>query len=143
MAERISQFRGEYRFLSNFHPSRVMYGGLVYPTVENAYQAAKCVDRDAQAHFQNIGPAAAKAAGNKVNLRPDWEDVKLQIMEDLLRKKFVPDTDLAGKLLDTNESELIEENWWQDHFWGICNGVGHNHLGRLLMKIREELRQKK
>lgn len=72
-------------------------------------------------------------------MRSDWEEVKLGVMEGLLREKF-SDPELRRKLLATGERELVEGNDWGDSFWGVCAGRGKNHLGRLLMKLREELR---
>lgn len=59
-------------------------------------------------------------------------------MEDLLRLKF-SNREVANLLILTGDEELIEGNWWGDKFWGIYNGEGENHLGKLLMKIRGEL----
>lgn len=85
-------------------------------------------------------PAEAKRLARKAVLRHDWSDVKLSIMEELLRLKFARGSDLAQQLLNTGDQELVEVNWWNDTFWGVCNGRGANHLGKLLMKIREELK---
>lgn len=64
--------------------------------------------------------------------------MKLRVMELLLRQKFqIPE--LGAKLLSTGSAELVEGNHWGDTFWGVYNKVGHNHLGKLLMKIRSEL----
>ena len=76
--------------------------------------------------------------GRKVNLRKDWEDVKIQVMENGLRLKF-QDPTLRKKLLATEDEELVEGNPWGDRYWGVCNGSGKNKLGKLLMKIRKEL----
>lgn len=86
-------------------------------------------------------PGEAKRLGRKATLRLDWEKVKLTIMEDLLRQKFAW-KELKEKLLSTGDEELVEGNTWSDTFWGVCNGKGENHLGKLLMKIREELKEK-
>jgi len=133
----IDRFEGENRFLSNFYPSPVMYRGIVYPSVECAFQAAQLTA--AQAKFAQLTAAQAKSHGRRVKLREDWESVKLEIMEILLRRKF-KDSTLRAKLLATGQEQLIEGNWWHDTFWGVCNGVGENHLGRLLMRVRDEIR---
>jgi N-glycosidase YbiA len=101
-----------------------------------------------------VKPGDAKRMGRRLKLRPDWEEVKLGIMLDLLRLKFRPvilkprslgptlstfQTSLTGRLMATGEAELIEGNDWSDHFWGVCMGVGENHLGKLLMRVRKEL----
>lgn len=139
MKTMISSFTGDYRFLSNFYPCLVSYEGINYPSVEHAYQAAKSLDREVRRRIAKL-PAAnqAKMAGAVVHIRLDWDQVKLQIMEDLLRIKF-SSPKMAHQLLDTRDHDLVEGNTWGDRFWGICNGKGENHLGRLLMKVRQDL----
>jgi ribA/ribD-fused uncharacterized protein len=73
-------------------------------------------------------------------MRPDWEQVKILIMTSLVRDKFTRHQDLKEQLLATGDAELIEGNWWGDTFWGVCKGKGENHLGKVLMKVREELK---
>lgn len=137
----ISRFSGEYRWLSNFWLVDILYEGRVYASVEHAYQAAKTDNPLArQAIAAQPTPGAAKRAGQLFPLRKDWDDVKLKAMENLLRIKFA-DPGLRRKLLDTNDELLVEGNVWGDTFWGICDGTGENHLGKLLMKIREELKR--
>jgi ribA/ribD-fused uncharacterized protein len=139
---RITRFAGEHAFLSNFHPSPIVLGGWAYPTLEHAYQACKTTDpglaiaiRDART------PGQAKRLGQRVTLRPGWECAKLGIMEGLLAIKFGYGTDLARLLLATGDAELVEGNTWGDRFWGVCRGSGENHLGRLLMKRRAQIKE--
>ena len=135
----IESFTGKYAFLSNFHPSRVEFEGYTFPSVEHAYQAAKTLDHDERRIFHaDISAGQAKRAGRRVKLRADWIDVKLPIMLDLLRKKF-SHADLAQQLQATQDAELVEGNYWGDTFWGVCRGEGANHLGRLLMQVRQEI----
>jgi ribA/ribD-fused uncharacterized protein len=137
----VSFFRGSYRFLSNFYPAVVVFEGKRYPTVEHAFQAAKTDDVVERARIGAADtPAKAKAMGRRVALRKDWENVKLDVMLELLRKKFGR-PELRDLLLDTGDAKLIEGNTWNDRFWGVVDGQGKNHLGRLLMKVRDELRQ--
>lgn len=141
--EKIYEFRGDYRFLSNFYPCEVEYEGIVYPSVENAFQAAKTLNNAERLQFTNVKPGIAKRLGRKVALRHDWEKVKVDIMKELLRKKFSQEP-LKSKLLETGDRELEEGNRWNDRFWGICppgSGMGKNILGRLIMEIRGELRK--
>lgn len=143
--EKIYEFRGDYRFLSNFYPCEVEYEGIVYPSVENAFQAAKTLNNAERLQFTNVKPGIAKRLGRKVALRHDWEKVKVDIMKELLRKKFSQEH-LKSKLLETGDRELEEGNRWNDRFWGICppgSGMGKNILGRLIMEIRGELRKGK
>ena len=138
---KIIQFRGEYRFLSNSYYSSIAVDGEAYPTVEHAYQAAKCTTPVERARVRNCNtPGDAKRLGKRVVLRSDWDDIKIRIMHELLRLKFKRGTDLAARLLATGDVELIEGNDWGDTFWGVCRGHGSNHLGKLLMAVRKELR---
>lgn len=142
MPKVIDSFENEFAFLSNFYPSKICYEGIDYPTVEHAFQAAKTFDFE-----QRVGiaaaptPGKAKRMGRSVSLRPDWEEVKDSIMEELVRRKF-KDKYLALLLWSTGDKELIEGNSWNDTYWGVCNGVGRNQLGKTLMKIREEIKIK-
>ena len=140
----ITEFRGEYAFLSNFYETSVKYEGLTYPSSEAAFQAAKCADLKAHKAFQTMTPLQAKRFGRKVLLRPDWEQVKLQVMADILKSKFCNKT-LQNKLLATGSATLIEGNHWNDTFWGVdlATGKGENHLGQLLMSLRESLKKTK
>lgn len=134
----ITSFTGEYRFLSNFYRVDVELGrdGDVYPTVENAYQAAKTTDRSERIPFRSCTPGQAKRMGRRLELRPDWEEVKVDIMRHLLRQKFASGP-LARLLLATGDAELVEGNTWNDTFWGVCRGKGRNMLGKLLMETRK------
>lgn len=140
-ALRIDSFSGEYRFLSNFWPAQVVYEGITYPTAEHAYQSAKTLDMDQRRQIAELAtPSSAKKAGRALQIRPDWEAVKLRVMEDCVRYKFSHDHELRQKLLATGDAELIEGNTWGDRFWGVCEGQGENHLGQILMKVRQELK---
>jgi len=136
----VQKFDGYHRFLSNFWYVTVSFEGVAYPSVEHAYQAAKTADPASRVPFQSASLSAkdAKAAGREIAMRGDWDEMKLGIMETLLRAKF-EHLELRRKLLATAPAELIEGNWWGDRYWGVCQGVGENHLGRLLMKIRDEV----
>lgn len=156
LAGAIAGFSGPHRFLSNFWSARVLYGAVAYPSVENAYQAAKSVhwvkggrcglldDVEQAGIFAELATCTAgqaKRIGRRLLLRPDWEEIKLEVMRDLIAQKFAPGTKLAQLLLDTLNSPLIEDNTWGDVFWGVCKGRGLNHLGRLLMAQRQHLKQ--
>jgi ribA/ribD-fused uncharacterized protein len=135
----INSFSGEFDFLSNFTPSEVIWMGVRYPTVEHAYQAAKSpseVIRRSFAYLSN--PGQAKREGRKIQIREDWEEIKVNVMRSLLIQKF-NNTELFEKLKATAPHELVEGNWWNDTFWGVCRGVGKNMLGKLLMEIRDGL----
>ena len=135
----IDSFRGEYGYLSNFHKCRVEFEGMVYPSVEHAFQAAKNPDPEYRGRIAACtSPVIAKRMGKKTQLRPDWEEVKEGIMLELLRSKF-SDPVLREKLLATGDAELIEGNNHWDRYWGVFRGEGLNKLGKLLMRVREEL----
>ena len=135
----INKFVGEYKFLSNMYPCIIEVEGQKYPSVEHAFQAMKSLDsNDRVAMSVCRSPEEAKQAGKLLNLRSDWEQVKVNLMYEILKKKFT-DTELAQKLKSTQGEELIEGNTWGDKFWGVYKGQGENQLGKLLMKIREEI----
>lgn len=137
----IDRFDGEYRFLSNFWKHPVTYGDATYPNNEAAFQAAKCVDPAQKKMFETMeDPGDAKRAGRRVALRPDWEEIKISVMDAIVRAKFAPGTELAAKLLATGDAELIEGNVWNDTFWGVCRRKGRNELGKILMAVRRDLR---
>lgn len=137
----IDSFRGEHDYLSNFYSCPVEYDGLTYQNTEAAFQAAKCVDRNEREKFVSLSPGQAKKLGRKVDLREDWETVKIDVMRDVLKSKFSLNFELREKLIATNDVELIEGNHWNDRFWGVCRGKGQNHLGKLLMELREILKK--
>ncbi len=137
----IQKFDEEHAFLSNFHFATVHWEGKAYPTVEHAFQAAKTSDEEERRRVRECSsPGQAKKLGKKVKLRSDWESVKIGIMEHLVREKFTKHAELTAALLETGERELIEGNTWGDRFWGKVRGAGQNHLGRILMRVRAELR---
>lgn len=140
---KIDRFVGEYHFLSNFYPVQVWFEGMGYPSSEHAFVAAKTNDMTIRRVIQRLAtPNAAKQYGKKLRLRPDWHTYRLVAMENIVRAKFTLNQDLGLLLMDTGSVELIEGNWWNDTFWGTCNDQGENHLGKILMKIREELNAK-
>jgi len=145
---RIDDFRGDYHFLSNFAPARVMLDGMQFPTVEHAYQAAKTLEIEEREHILGAStPGLARKMGRKLTQRPDWPDMKVKVMQDLVGQKFEGHPDLAKLLLATKDAELVEENTWHDNFWGHCRCpkcapvTGQNWLGRILMEVRERLKE--
>lgn len=139
---KIASFRGRYSFLSNFYscPITVRAFNLEARTAEHAFQSLKTRSREEAVWvLEAPTPAAAKRRGKKVTLRPDWDAVRLEAMEEVLRLKFAPGSPMAAKLVGTGDRELVEGNTWGDRFWGVSKGTGQNHLGRLLMKIRNDL----
>lgn len=142
----ISLFSGKYYWLSNFADSPVIYEGMTFPSVEAAFQAAKTTDRAKRLAFcGKVRPNQAKAMGRQLDLRPDWEEIKSQVMLDCLRSKFASGTVFADLLMATGNEYLKEGNVWHDNTWGDCkcercaNIQGENRLGKLLMQVRDEL----
>lgn len=137
----INRFSGEYEFLSNFYPCKIIdEDGCEYSSVEAAFQAQKTLSIEEKKKFTFLkSPSEAKSLGRRVLLRPDWEQIKDSVMEKFVRQKFSEPV-LKDKLLSTGDATLIEGNYWKDYYWGVCKGVGKNKLGKILMKIREELK---
>lgn len=144
----ITSFDGKYSFLSNFYPLKKPISvsfkegvSLSFHSVEAAYQAGKCADIHECELFTRMDAKEAKRYSHKIKyLRDDFTRYNVMYMEMLLKKKF-SDKDLAKRLLDTAPMKLIEGNYWNDTFWGVCNGEGKNYLGGLLMEIRNGLKE--
>ena len=135
------EFRGSYDFLSNFYPAEIELDGIVYSTGETAFQAQKTLDMEARKAFAGLPPGKAKRVGRRLALRSDWESVKLGLMEQIVRAKFAQHPELAERLVATGTLPLVEGNAWHDLYWGVDvnTGEGENHLGKILMKVRDEL----
>jgi ribA/ribD-fused uncharacterized protein len=138
----INSFTDRYRFLSNFYRSNIMHKGLIFPTVEHAYQWEKMITpEDKQRVYAATTPGEAKRIARRSAVRPDWDKtkngviVKDSIMEGLLNLKY-DIYKIERKLLATKDAILIEGNTWGDTYWGVCNGVGLNKLGIMTMQIR-------
>ena len=142
----INCFDGEFAFLSNFYPSPITDGNLIFPTVEHMFQAAKTVNIKEYEEIATADtPGRAKRLGKTIALREDWEEVKEDIMYQALWLKFsIPA--FREMLLATDNEELIEGNNWHDNTWGNCSCdrckdiEGQNKLGKMLMQVREEIR---
>lgn len=142
----INKFDGKYAFLSNFYESPISDGEITYPTVEHYFQAMKTSSMEEAVEIAAAPtPGRAKRLGRKCQLRPEWEEIKMTVMNIALHKKFA-DPVLRAKLLATGDEYLEEGNYWHDNFWGVCycekcqDEIGHNNLGKLLMKLRKELK---
>jgi ribA/ribD-fused uncharacterized protein len=136
----IKGFAGENRWLSNFWPCVIVFEDMEFKNSEAAFQAAKTKFLVEREPFQIMEAGKAKRAGKELTLRHDWEEVKLQIMYNILKDKFCRNPELAVKLLETGDKYLEETNWWNDTYWGVCRGVGQNQLGIILMRVRDELK---
>ncbi len=139
----IRGFFGEYRWLSNFHECPVFFEGIVYPSSENAYQAAK-IDVDYRNRLKDLSPAKVKREWKKLpridDTKEEWDARKYEVMSVILFDKFYRNKDLRAKLIETdaNHRYLEETNHWKDTYWGVdINLGGQNKLGEILMKVRE------
>ena len=137
----ITEFQGEYRWLSNFELVNVFYKGYWFPSTENAYQACKSESMSHMLKCQLCAPNVAKRLGKMCTLRDNWLDIRLQIMYDLNMLKY-SNEEYSLLLVYTGDQEIIEGNTWHDNFWGNCmcpkckNIPGQNNLGKIIMKIR-------
>lgn len=137
---KIDSFQGENRWASNFWYTRKGFN------VETWYQSYKTLDLEEREKVKKMKPGDAKRWSHTIEVRPDWEDIKVDIMKELVLFKFENDEELKQKLLNTGDAELIEGNTWHDNFWGACicercsNKEKKNTLGKILMEVREKLR---
>lgn len=136
----INSFRGDYFFLSNFYEAPVIFEGIRYNNNEAAFQAQKCINIEDRKAFSTMNPSEAKKAGRKVKLRSDWEEVKVDLMYKIVRAKFLQNPQLGLKLFETKNEHLEEGNDWGDKIWGTVNGEGQNLLGKILMNIRDDMK---
>lgn len=138
----IKRFTGQYRFLSNFFPCNIEYEGVKHRNTETAYQAAKFADLKEKKKIADM--TAGESKGYAKGKQPqDWHTRSIGIMEELVRQKFTKNKHLKEQLLMTKDEELIEGNNWGDKFWGMVGNTGENHLGKILMRVRAELKQEK
>lgn len=131
-------FFGDYRFLSNFHEAPMEVNGKKYASVEHFFQASKANCEEDHEYVRNApSPGMAKHRGRRIQIRDDWESVRLNIMLDGLIAKFEQNPGLGERLAKTSPGYLEETNNWGDTFWGVDSGEGENNLGKLLMFVRE------
>lgn len=136
------KFRGEHYFLSNMCPCdngvTLMIDEEIYKftCAEAAFQAHK--DPSRAGEFESLDGYTAKKLGRKVRLRSDWKYIKDDLMLHVVTAKFLQNYDMRCRLLNVS-GEIVEENTWNDTYWGICNGRGQNKLGKILMRVRDSL----
>ena len=130
-----------YFWLSNFEPCSIVLDGLEFSSSEAAYMAQKCAFAEDKFQFTGqLKGSDAKALGQKVKLRSDWEAYKVLAMTRAVYAKFNQNFELKCKLLATGSAHIEETNSWGDRFWGAdIEGNGLNMLGNVLMYTREIL----
>lgn len=140
----IDRFEGKHRWLSNFYHCSVTYEGRTYPSAEHAFVAAKTDDEELRATIALIEVASwAKKFGRTIVLREGWDAMRIAEMRKIVYAKFTQNSWLSTKLIETWPHELVEGNHWNDRFWGQdLAGYGSNHLGKILMQVREQLLEK-
>ncbi len=137
----ILEFQGEYRWLSNFSPCKIILDGVAYKSVEHAYMSAKSENEEWKLFCQTEElPGVIKKRSKNIVLRPDWENVKVDIMYKCLVQKYNQEP-YRTKLIDTGDAYIQEGNRWKDTFWGVDlnTNKGKNTLGLLIMNIRRSL----
>jgi ribA/ribD-fused uncharacterized protein len=138
----IKEFQKEYRWLSNFAPVKIKLDSGIYSSVEHAYQSSKSYDSDWKEYCKlETNPSQIKRQSKNVILKKDWDAIKDFIMMECLRQKFDQEP-YRQKLIDTKNEQIQEGNYWGDTYWGVDlkTGKGENRLGKMIMKIREELK---
>ena len=132
-----------HRAFSNFAPFGIALDDAWWPTVENYYQAQKFADPALRNGIRKAEkPPIAKnlAEKNKTAIRPNWDAVKDEVMYRAVRRKFVQHSELKAMLLATGDEEIVESAP-TDTYWGVGrDGTGLNKLGKIIARIRQELR---
>lgn len=139
--DKIEEFIGKYSYLSNFEICKLKIGKLEFHSVEQAYQYYKCEsqeDKDIMLSLET--PSKCKRFSRGIKTNEDFHNKKLEIMTFLVTEKFKQNPLLLKKLLSTKDSIIVEGNFWHDTFWGVCDGEGENHLGKILMEVRGKLK---
>lgn len=152
LAEKFDSFIGfyprEFFCFDNFSSFAVVYKGIKYPTVEHAYQSLRFIETAPKIAKEILECFSAHEAQkiaykNKDKQNPNWDKIKVGIMEELLRLKLEQNPYVKHKLLQTKDYMICEDSP-KDDFWGIGeNRDGQNQLGRLWMKLRDELIKEK
>lgn len=140
----IPYYETSYIALHNFSAHAVTIDGITYPTAEHAFHALKFDDHAIRDEIlSSRSPVAAFALGKKYKplRRADWDDIKVEMLTTIIRHKAQQNPDVQESLLQSGDEEIVEVNP-HDDFWGNgSDGKGLNHTGKILMKIRDELKK--
>lgn len=138
---RVHCYMDEFYCLGNFTPFRVVFDGIDYDTSEHAYHAQKFIHpslREAIRSTRSAHDAFKLADSLRESYRPDWYEIRLGVMRDILLAKLDQHEYVRRKLYETDAREIVEDSW-RDSFWGLGpNGDGENMLGKLWMEIRRD-----
>ena len=142
MKNTIKEFTDDYRWLSNFYLCPIRYEGKLYKSVEYAYLSAKSEDAEWKEMCQlaEEKPSKLKRMSRFIDMRADWESIKIDVMRECLVQKFNQEP-FKTQLIETGDCYIQEGNNWGDAFWGVHlkSEQGENNLGKLIMEIRAEL----
>lgn len=133
---------GEWYCFDNFSAFSVKWKDALWPTVEHAYQASKFEFEGIREEIRNASSAhETKQLANRmygIYIRPDWNDIKLSVMEEIVRHKLEQHPYVKKKLMESGQMILVEDSH-EDAFWGRGPDYdGQNHLGKIWMKLRDE-----
>jgi ribA/ribD-fused uncharacterized protein len=138
----ITEFKGDYKWLSNFQPVDIILNNIKYPTVEHAYMSMKSNDIKWKELCANrlISPSVIKKESREIKLVENWLDIKIQVMKKCLIQKYFQEP-YKTLLLNTNDEYIQEGNMWGDTYWGVClkTKKGDNNLGKIIMSVRNKL----
>ncbi len=146
MTEKIAAFFiSDWYVFDNFASFQIEWRGKLYPTSEHAYQAAHFFTSSPELSEQIRLCRSARAAADLANQNSskddkDWPQKKLAVMEEIVRAKLAQHSYIRQKLIETGDSMIVETND-NDGFWGWGKDhKGRNELGKIWMKLREELK---
>jgi ribA/ribD-fused uncharacterized protein len=141
MAIKFYKTKDPYGFMSNYFKARFFIYGRWWSFVEAPYQAEKTsIQSEKDEIWAAVKANDSRLLGQKVTMRPDWDQIKRSVMKECCTAKFLQHPELRKQLMETGDQELIEDSP-VDWYWGIgADGKGKNTLGQVLMEIREELK---
>lgn len=137
---KITKFRGDYNFLSTMYECDIRWLDLDFDCLESAIAASMTLDRDIQELIATMEVEKVQQLSKVFDVRDDWDDIKIPVVTKLTEIKFTSNIGLYNRLLATGGMEIIEGNDFYETFWGMCNGEGRNEYGKILMRLRRDLR---
>jgi hypothetical protein len=142
----IDSFSCKNFYLCNFFKTPITYKSRIWPSAEHIFQASKSLNEAVRELIRIANtPGKVGALGRIINPRPDWDDIKNELMLEIVRLKFDQNIKIREKLINTGDAILINGNTWHDNYWGDCKCrkcqdiKGFNYLGLILMVVRKEL----